>query len=345
MSRLVLVTGAGGAGVSTVAAATTAAALDEGITTRLLAVDDPGPVHPAVAILLASAVGETSLGLGADHVVPEAWTGLPEVRLLSTLALVAEAVTEVDLVVVDAGPSATARDLVTVPDMIVRLLDGALTPRMAMVRTADGGPAVFEALSTARTQVLRLRHLLQRPTTTLRMVVTPTDGGLAHLERWFGLFPLLGVGVDGIILNRHPRKADAGSAEAAAHLARATEIADGVATWKSTSRLRPVPKGASVLGPLGRVAVLDADQLTVQVGDEDFRLDLPLAGRSRVEARVGIDGDRLVVAVGDDVRWIDLPPVLRRCRPRQAVRTQTGLRIEFAPDPETWMQRPGEESS
>jgi arsenite-transporting ATPase len=348
MSRLVLVTGAGGAGVSTIAAATTAASADEGLTTRLLSVDSPGPVHPAVAEILGAAVGQVSLGLGADPVVAEAWSRLPEVRLLSTLTRAAEAVAEVDLVVIDAGPSATARDLVSMPDMLVRLLDAALTPRMAMVRAADGSPAVFEALSAARTQALSLQQVLHRPTTTLRLVVTPTDHGIDHLRRWFGLFALMGIGVDGIIVNRYPRKSDEGAVAvdgADAHLARAAADTGGVAVWKSTSRLRPVPKGASVLGPLGRVAVLDADQLTVHVGDEDFHLELPLAGRACLDATVGIDGDRLVLALGDDCRWLDLPPVLRRCQPLQAVRTAEGLRIEFAPDPATWMQGQREETT
>ncbi len=136
------------------------------------------------------------------------------------------------------------------------------------------------------------------------------------------VFALLGVAVDGVVVNRFPRKADGwpdggdGRPPSEA-LARMVESgADGVAVWKSTSRVRAVPKERSVLGPLERVQVLDAEQLTVHVGEDEFHLDLPLAARGTGRgATVGVQEHRLVVAFDGAMRWLDLPPVLRRCQP------------------------------
>jgi len=44
------------------------------------------------------------------------------------------------------------------------------------------------------------------------------------------------------------------------------------------------------------------------------------------------------------MRWLPLPPVLRRCVPDHAVRTDEGLRITFFPDPAVW-RRPVEEQA
>jgi hypothetical protein len=86
------------------------------------------------------------------------------------------------------------------------------------------------------------------------------------------------------------------------------------------------------------VQVLDAEQLTVHLGDDSYHLDLPLASAARVEGAVGVQEHRLVVAFDGVMRWIDLPPVLRRCQPVRATRTATGLRVTFEPDPATWRQ-------
>ena len=67
-------------------------------------------------------------------------------------------------------------------------------------------------------------------------------------------------------------------------------------------------------------------------------MEVPLAGPARVEARIGRQGDQLVVQFDGVTRWIDLPPVLRRCLSLEAVRTDRGLSVRFAPDPATWRQ-------
>ncbi len=167
----------------------------------------------------------------------------------------------------------------------------------------------------------------------------PSAVGEAAAGRALALFSTLGVGVDGVIVNRFPRKSDPGSdrAQAQASLERIIDAADGVAVWRSTSRLRPVPKGRSVLGPLGPVRVLDEAALAVAAEDERFVLDLSLAPAARAAARVGVTGERLVVEFDGAYRWLDLPPVLRRCHPVGGTRLGDRLRLEFQPNAGLWM--------
>ncbi len=345
-ARLILLSGVGGAGTSTVALATAEALEVEGLAVRLVDASSGVSPDPVVVDRLASSLGRLGAELGADSLIPEAWAFLPAVSSLSALQRMSAGLSDasIDAVVVDAGPLSWARDLVQLPAAALRLLDALLTPRMAMFR-APGSPregTVFESLSALRLDVLALRQMLQRPTTTLRLVTTPDERAVRRTSRALGTFAMLGIGVDGVVVNRFPRKSEGWPktvrTEADQCLDLMARAADGVEVWSSTSKVRPVPKGRSAMGPLGRVLVLDADQLTVTVGDEEFRMEVPLAGPAREEARIGRQGDQLVVQFDGVTRWIDLPPVLRRCLSLEAVRTDRGLSVRFAPDPATWRQ-------
>lgn len=356
-ARLILLSGVGGSGTTTIAHATVAALAGEGL--RPVLVDASGPAspdggEPAVLAAIAGSVGRAFADLGADPLLPEEWFALPGVALLGALEQMRQAVADptVDVVVVDAGNHVRARELVDLPASLGRLLDSALTPRLAMWRSAgsassDGAGTLFESMSTVRADVQRLRSLLAHPSTTMRLVTRPEVDAVHRTARALAVFALLGVAVDGVVLNRFPRKSEEWPKDVRAD-ARAAEqlmsdLADGVPVWTSTSAIRPVPKDRSAMGPLGRVRVLDAEQLTVQVDDEAFALVLPLAGPAHAEAVVGRQGDRLVVAFDGCLRWLDLPPVLRRCRATHADRIPEGLRLSFVPSPGLW-SRPAEAS-
>jgi arsenite-transporting ATPase len=344
--RLILLSGVGGAGTTTVAQATAVAAQGEGLTVELIDASGAVDPDPDTLSLVGSSVGRLFAELGAEPVVAEAWSSLAGVAHLSTLSRILRALASgaVDVVVVDCGDHRRARELVELPSVLERLLDAALTPRLAMWRSTGsaGEAAVFDAVSAARHEVVRMRQALEHPATSLRLVTPPTTASVDRTVGAVSVFALLGVAVDGVVVNRFPRKADGWPAEAMAAaeeaLARMEGGAEGVAVWKSTSRVRPVPKGRAVVGPLERVQVLDAEQLTVHLGEDEFALGLPLATSARAAASVGVQEHRLVVAFDGAMRWIDLPPVLRRCQPVRATRTPTGLVVTFAPDPATWRQ-------
>ena len=348
-ARLILLSGPAGAGTTTIAAATAAALQAEGLRVEVIDAAEPPPPDQSVVAGLSQSVGRVFAEVGADPLLAEAWTSLPGVAHLSSLARIVAALSDasIDVVVVDAGDHRRARELVDLPAALLRLLDAVLTPRLAMLRPSggvdtSGDASLFEALSAARAAVLRMTSALAHPATTIRLVTTADQIDIDRTERAVAAFAMLGVGVDGVIVNRFPRKADGDSKGA---VATAESIrdglagrVDGVAVWSSTSKLRPVPKGRSALGPLARVAVLDAEQLTVHVGEEEFSLELPLAPAARAVATVGVQGDSLVVAFDGALRWIDLPPVLRRCIATYADRTPNGLRVTFVPDPAMWRE-------
>ena len=346
-ARLLLVSGVGGAGTSSACAATLAALTDEGVRARLV---DGERMHaePVALDLLSASLGRLAGDLGAEPMVHQAWDSLPGIGLLSTLHAALEALQDpgVQAVVVDCGDLRRARELVELPAVLVRLLDAALTPRLAMWRAAGRQPGpiegdtAFESLSRARGELLRLQRMLEHPTTTMRLVTLAQDWAVSRTLHAAAVFPLLGVGVDGIIVNRFPRKADGWpKPDVAAHsaqLERLCEGSDGVEVWRSTGAVRAAPKGRSAMGPLGRVHVLDVDEITVRAGDEEYTLDLPLVGEALAQAAVGRLGDDLVVRFGDVHRWLPLPPLLRRCRATSAVRTPHGLRVGFVPDASLW---------
>ncbi len=345
--RLLLHSGVGGAGTSSACVATLAALTDEGVRARLVD-GDGAAAEPAVLDLLRASLGRLAGDLGAEPLVPQAWDSLPGIAHLSLLHAVLEALQDpgVQAVVVDCGDLRRARELVELPSVLVRLLDSALTPRMAMWRAPRGqtgvpkGDTVFESLSRARGEALRLQRMLAHPATTMRLVTLAQDWAVSRTLRATAMFPLLGVGVDGIIVNRVPRKSDGwpkpAVEEQSAQVERLREGSHGVEVWKSTDTVRAVPKGRSAMGPLGRVHVLDVEQVTVRAGDEEYTLDLPLAGEAREQAVAGRLGDDLVVRFDDVHRWLPLPPLLRRCRATHAVRTPLGLRVCFVPDATRW---------
>ena len=356
-ARLILLSGVGGAGTTTIAHATVAALAGEGL--RPVLVDASGTAAPAggepvVLAAIAGGVGRAFADLGADPLLPEEWSGLPGVALLGALEQVRQAVADptVDVVVVDAGSHARARELVDLPASLGAASRFGPDARLAMWRSAgsDGStpaPTVFESLSTARADVGACGAGGSPPADHDAAGDHPRHRHRRRTARAVAVFSLLGVAVDGVVLNRFPRKSEEWPKDVRAD-ARAAEqlmsdLADDVPVWTSTSAIRPVPKDRSAMGPLGRVRVLDAEQLTVQVDDEAFALVLPLAGPAHAEAVVGRHGDRLVVAFDGSLRWLDLPPVLRRCRATHADRVPEGLRLSFVPSPGLW-SRPAEAS-
>ncbi len=347
-ARLILLSGVAGAGTTTITAATAAALRAEGLQVEVIDASEPLAPDQSVVDRLTSSVGRVFAELGADPVLADVWATLPGITHLSVLARIGRAMTDgsVDTIVVDAGDHRQARELVELPGVLLRLLDAALTPRLAMRRSADpvsgDSPSLFEALSDVRLDVVRMAQGLAHPSTTMRLVTIPEASAIARTERSAAAFAMLGIAVDGIVVNRFPRKAEGGPkglvANAEALMAALVERVDGVAVWSSTSKVRPAPKGRSAMGPLGRVSVLDAEQLTVIVGDEEFRLDVPLAGPARQGATIGVQGDHLIVAFDGAMRWLELPPVLRRCIATHADRSTAGLRVAFVPDPASWRE-------
>jgi arsenite-transporting ATPase len=358
-ARLILLSGTGGSGTSTIAAATLRALKDEGLRGVLVDVDETGAPSSQATAVIGTAVGALANWTGA--VAPEAWSSLPTVRHVDAwLRVLRASEVGVDAVVVDCRDLRQARDFVALPLTGLRLLDRVMTPALAMRRAPadrhdedaeESRGSAFERVDGLRSVLDDAAAVLQR-NSVMRLIAAPTEGSVSRVLRSASLMAMLGVDVDGIVLNRVARRADAlPEREQAAQRALMIQLeqrAQGPLVWKSTAKPRVVPKGRSVLGPLGTSTVLRADGLSVEGDDDEYSLVVPLVGDAAREARVGRLGDDLVVAFDGLHRWLALPSVLKRCRAVEATRTSQGLRIAFFPDESLWRapsQTPGREGA
>lgn len=350
--RVILVAGQGGAGTSSLVRSTVDGIRAEGVEAVALdasgaQVPDP---DPSVATWLGSTLGRLLQEAGADPVVPEAWSGLPDVGIVDAWRRIVQARQECDAVVVDAGSLARVRDLCALPGSLAHLLDAAMTPRTAMWRSSSGGGGLFESLSDLRLAVRAWLGVLHHDDTSVRLVGRPERASVDDLLRSSALLSMLGVEVEGIVVNRVPRKDRKGAdARAARDEARATvsalqEGSDGVAVWRSSAssdsppRVRPAPKGMTALARLSGASVPATRSRTMELSSDDdgYLLAVPLRSAARRDARVGVQDDRLVVSLGGVNAWHDMPSLLRRCEPVRAVRTATGLSIRWSPDAAVW---------
>ncbi len=357
--RVVLVAGQGGAGATSLARTTADAVRAEGFT--VLEVDASGATvarpDASVVSLTGATFGRLWQEAGADPVVPEAWSGLPDVGLVDAWIRITQARQQSDVVVVDAGPLARVRDLCVLPGTLAHLLDAAMTPRMAMWRSVSGAGGLFESLSDLRMGVRAWLDVLQHDATSVRLVARPERDCVDEVLGSSAVLSMLGVDVDGIVVNRVPRKGAGGTdghaarAEGRATVAALTEGSDGVPVWRATSRpdarpsVRPVPKGSSPVALLTDAAVpaTRARSMGLSADDDGYRLAIPLRGEARRRARVGVQDDRLVVSLDGVHAWHELPSLLRRCEPLGAARTATGVTIRWSPDAGVWPHRPAAE--
>lgn len=332
-SRLLLLSGPGGAGTSTLAAAAVADLADEGLRATL--VDAADPADQESADLLAATLGRVLADMGADGLVREAWAALPGLSELTALRRAAAALSEpsIDVVVLDCGPLAQALRLVALPEVLVRLLDAAMTPTTAMWRD-EVEPSVFTALSHARAEAHRLSAVLAHPRTSLRVVTTPeaADAAIAACVD----VALLGTAVDGIaVTGVVRRKDDAKVADrhrrTMADLGAAVEP---VLVWRAGRRHRAAPQGRSVSADLPRCPSIAPD-LGVRATDDGFVAMVPLPSGA-TEVRVARHGEHLVIATDRATRWVPLPSVLTRCRVDAVRRREGGLVVECSPDPAVW---------
>lgn len=354
LARLVLLSGTGGSGTTTLVDATASSAHDEGL--RAVIIDALAPrVDMRIRTSVESVARAFVDGLAADPLPIEAWSGLDAARHLAAWDTILDAMEEeVDVVIVDCGNLRESQALVQFPATLRRLLDALHTPSLAMRGPSAGdgevgGTGVFSDVEALRDRVAAAAALVESPQTTMRLVTVPEAASITRTLHAQSMLALLGVQVEAMIVNRCARKSDDVSREQLtrqqAELDRVERSAAGSWVWKSSSTLRPIPKDRSVVGPLGGVVVLRAEDLEPRADEESFLLTVPLVGEAATRATVGRCGDDLVVAFDGAFRWLPLPSVLRRCRALEAVRTDDGLVISFEPDAALWRPAAGPEQA
>jgi len=224
--RILLFTGKGGVGKTTVAAATAARLARDGRKTLVVSTDAAHSLADALGTrlhadpsevdsnLFASHVDSRELvdrswpqlrerarsvlaGLGIDELDAEELTVLPGVDELLALGEVARlaAAGTWDVVIVDCGPTAETLRLLALPEALAGYVDRLFAKR-ALRDAADAVRLLAEHLA-------ELRRVLTDPdVTSVRLVLTPERVVVAETRRTLSALALRGIQVDELIANR-----------------------------------------------------------------------------------------------------------------------------------------------
>lgn len=361
--RTLVVTGPGGAGTSTVAAATALALADAGRPVTLLTTATPAhDLGPGVAVRVVEPVAALGSAWGghadalaalapalalppASSVVPV--PGVAEVAVLTALGELAGG----GDVVVDAGPLERATDLLALPHAARWWTAQLAPPRLrvlasvrALTRTRPGAvEAAVAAVGALEAAVDRL------PTDPeVHLVLPPDPRALPALRRAGTGLGVLGYGLASVTLARvlpaaagEWARARADQQDAVRTALRAAgvvaaEVAEAPHAPADAAAVRVL--GAALAGaPAGpRRAAVSPRRVE---GGWELALPLPFAGRGEVELTRW--GDELVVGAAGRRRSWPLDPLLRRCTVTGAAVTDPGgpsaaLTVRFAADPSQW---------
>ncbi|MGY1691765.1 ArsA family ATPase [Geodermatophilus sp. SYSU D01105] len=373
--RTLLLTGPGGAGTSTLAAAAAVRSARSGRRTLLLTRSGTRPVAPdavpglavdeveplgALEVLwsaVAEQVGDAVPGVTLPP--PSSVVPLPGSGELALLARLGRAVrgAEADTVVVDAGPLPSGAALVALPDVLGWWLDQALPARLRVlgaVRTAAvrsgavrRGPvdAALDAVPVLEELVGRLA-LTDPATTEVRLVAPPRPAALPVLRSAVTALALHGQRPTAVLARVLP---DGGAGEWWGR--RGAEQDAVLAALAELAPVRRVQEAAEApQGPPALAALLAEDDdpgpaepvtpVTERV-DGGRRLVLPLPFAEREGLELTRWGDDLVVTVAGARRSIRLDALLRRCLVTAGTLADAGtararLEVTFTPDPQQW---------
>ncbi|WP_024874613.1 ArsA family ATPase [Saccharomonospora piscinae] len=324
--RVLLFTGKGGVGKTTLAAATAACLARRGRKTLVVSTDPAHSLGDAMGRSLTADPSEmdsdlfgaqidaralvdsswdalrgqlrTALaGLGLDALDAEELTVLPGVDELLSLQEVRRLADEGpwENVVVDCGPTAETLRLLALPEAVAGYLArlSAWRAHTAVARSVDRFAAQVESLRTMLTDA---------DTATVRLVLTPERVVAAETRRTLTSLALRGISVDGVVVNRMVPSAGLWRGAAASWLRtrRAQQeqvIADLRESGLGPTAMRTVEHRAEE--PVGLPALLEiADELYGQtsplVGEPG---PAPLVETSEVAGGVGL---RLVLPLAKD---------------------------------------------
>jgi arsenite-transporting ATPase len=365
-ARLLLFTGKGGVGKTTLAAATAARLAVSGHKVLVASADPAHSIGDVFGVPVGAEPSEVDTCLYAAHVdarglADRSWqsirkelrgllsglglsdldaaelTVLPGVDELLALTEVARLATEGpwEVVVVDCGPTAETLRLLALPEAV-----GGYLERLSL----------GSHVARLETHLDRLRDLLVDPArTSVRLVLTPERLHVAETRRTLAALALRGIRVDALIANRLVPAAKRWQGPAASWLRTRRAEQDAVLSELDSSTTLPVrrvvhratePVGVAALSaladdlygtddPLATEGPYTAPLLSIATVDGGYELTvaLPLTDGSDVDlARVG---DDLAITVDGVRRLVALPVLLRRHTVTDAVTGPSGLSLRF----------------
>ena len=368
--RILLFTGKGGVGKTTLAAATGARLAAGGRKALVVSTDPAHSLADAFGVPLDGEPSEvdTSLfaahvdtrrladrswhelrgqlrtvlaGAGLDALNAEELTVLPGVDELLALTEVARLADTGpwEVVVVDSGPTAETLRLLALPEAVSTYLN--------RIHPVVGGP-----VSRLAAHLASLRRLLTDPdAVSVRMVLTPERLVVAETRRTLTALALRGIHVDRIVANRLVPRGRLGLGPAAhwlrtrraeqdavlAELAASTPLTVDLVEHRATE-----PVGTAALLELAAELYTASDPLD-RVHEPGRLLDLRADGSTYVLTiaipltdATDLDlvrvGDDLAVTVDGVRRLVALPVLLRRFTVVDAEADAAGLTLRFAPE-------------
>ncbi|MFE9121023.1 ArsA family ATPase [Streptomyces sp. NPDC007172] len=369
--RTVLVTGPGGAGRSTIAAATALAAARRGTRVTLLTSDRlPGGLGGVTVRRIDSAAhfraellafqdraGAALDLLGASRLDAEELTELPGAEQLALLSALREAAADrPDLLVVDLPPADRALAALALPEQLRRYLRRLLPPERQAARSLRpvlaqlaGVPMpaqwLYETAARWDLELTAVQAVVEDPGTTVRLVAEPGPAAAEALRTARLGVAVHGLALDAVIANRllpaeTPDPWLAGLvAQQRKHL---DELGQEFPVVREVAHLGRDPRGDDDLerlltGPEPDAAPAPRWEIEDRLAEDDVLVwRLPLPGAVKDGLALVRRGDELLLTVGPFRRIVPLPSALRRCAVTGAGLHDGVLDIRFAPDPELW---------
>ncbi|MEV6328267.1 ArsA-related P-loop ATPase [Streptomyces sp. NPDC051909] len=370
--RIILVTGTGGAGRTSVAVGTALAEARAGRRVLLVSGEagdlDLGPGGPEVLVpdpatdfrrefLAFQARSTTALDLlGAVPFEDAELTELPGSGQVAMLRAIRDAAAgDWDLVLVELPPVREALALLALPAQLRRYLRRLLPPERQAARALRpmlaqlaGVPLpaqwLYETTARWEAELAAVQDVVDSPHTAVRLVVEPGPAAEDALRTARLGLALQGIALDGVVASRvlpadSPDPWFAGlAAEQHRHLAALRELRPELHELPHLGR---APRGAEDLVllavPVGEPTA-PAEWTVEDRREPDGILvwHVPLPGAVKDALSLVRRGDELLLGVGPFRRAVPLPAVLRRCTVTGAGLVEGDLRIRFAPDPGLW---------
>ncbi|MEV8019596.1 ArsA-related P-loop ATPase [Streptomyces sp. NPDC086554] len=372
--RTLLLTGPGGSGRTTAAAATALTAAREGARTLLITADgvdalgqEPGLTvkRPApgdefrddLLALQEKAASAFDL-LGAGRLEGEELTPLPGSDELALLRALRDAGRDAyDTVVVDLPPLPRALAVLALPEQLRRYLRRLLPPERQAARALRpmlgriaGVPMpaglLYETAARWDAELAAAQAVIEDPGTTVRLVAEPGPAGADAVRAAATGLALQGLRTDAVLANRVLPDDTADTWFAGLIAQQRKTLAEWTGTYGEELRAVPHlghdPRGADDLAALHVPAPGAAPEpvewpVTDALADDGVLVwHIPLPGAVRDELGLIRRGDELVVTAGPFRRIVTLPSALRRCTVAGAGLREGELRVRFTPDPDLW---------